>query len=71
MKYEPWPTKKKILRATEEEIPKAPKNDHQELVVYNDKNGETPVEKNGEEPIGTRVKRRRTGNTRAYLAQFK
>jgi myosin heavy subunit len=71
MKYEPWPTKKKTLRATEEETPEAPKNDHQELVVSEANEEETPVEKDGEEPIGMRVKRRRTGNTRAYLTQFK
>jgi hypothetical protein len=29
------------------------------------------MEKNSEEPIGARVKRRQTGNTKAYLAQFK
>jgi hypothetical protein len=28
MKYEPWPTKKKTLRAAEEETPEAPKDDH-------------------------------------------
>jgi hypothetical protein len=71
MKYEPWPTKKKTLRAAEEETPEVPKNDHQELVVFKANEEETPAEKDSEEPIGTRVKHRRTGNTRAYLAQFK
>jgi myosin heavy subunit len=71
MKYEPWPTKKKTLRAAEEETSEAPKNDHQELVVFEANEEETPAEKDSEEPIGTRVKRLWTGNTRAYLAQFK
>jgi hypothetical protein len=73
MKYEPWPSKnkKKAVSAAEKTTPEAPQNDHQELVVFEANEGETPMEKDSEEPIGTRVKRRRTGNTRAYLAQFK
>jgi hypothetical protein len=72
MKYDPWPSKKKkSLPAAEETTPEEPKNDHQELVVFEANEEEIPVEKDSEEPIGTRVKRRRTRNTRAYLAQFK
>jgi hypothetical protein len=40
-------------------------------VVFEANEEETPVEKNSDEPIGTRVKRHRTGSTKAYLAQFK
>jgi hypothetical protein len=32
---------------------------------------ETVMEKSSEDLIGTRVKRRRTGNRKAYLAKFK
>jgi hypothetical protein len=71
MKYEPWPTTKKALPAAEETTPEAPKEDPKELVVFEANEGETPMEKDSEEPISTRVKHRRTGNTRAYLAQFK
>jgi TolA-binding protein len=73
MKYEPWPSKnkKKAKLVAEETTPEAPQNNHQELVVFEANEGETPMEKDSEEPIGTRVKHRRTGNTRAYLAQFK
>jgi hypothetical protein len=71
MKYDPWPTKKKALPAVEETTPEAPKDDPKELVVFEANEEETPVEKSNEEPIGTRVKRHRTRNTKAYLAQFK
>jgi hypothetical protein len=73
MKYEPWPSKnkKKATPAAKETTPEASQNDHQELVVYNTKDGETPMEMDSEEPIGSRVKRRWIGNTRGYLAQFK
>jgi hypothetical protein len=71
MKYEPSPSNKKALPAVEETTLEAPKNNHQELVVIEANEDETPVEKDSEEPIGTRVKCRQTGNTRAYLAQFK
>jgi hypothetical protein len=69
MKYDPWPfKKKKALPAAEQTTLEAPKNDHLELVVFEANEEETPVEKDSEEPIGTRVKRRWTGNTSAYLA---
>jgi hypothetical protein len=71
MKYEPWPTKKKALTAAEETTLEAPKEDPKELVVFRANEEETLVENNSGEPIGTRVKRRRTGSTKAYLAQFK
>jgi hypothetical protein len=71
IKYEPWPTKKKALPAAEEITPEAPKEDPKELVVFEANEGEAPMEKDSEEPIGTRVKCHWTGNTRAYLAQFK
>jgi hypothetical protein len=73
MKYEPWTSKnkKKAVSATEKTTPEAPQNNHQELVVFKANEGETPMEMDSEEPIGTRVKRRQTRNTRAYLAQFK
>jgi TolA-binding protein len=71
MKFDPWPANKKALLAAEESTPEAPKDDPKELVVTETNEEETPMEKNSEEPIGTRVKRRRTGGTKAYLAQFK
>jgi hypothetical protein len=71
MKYDPWPTKKKALPAAKETTLEAPKDDPKELVVFEDNEDETPVEKNSEEPIGTRVKCRWTGSTKAYLAQLK
>jgi TolA-binding protein len=71
MKFDPWPTKKKALLAAEESILEAPKNDPKEQVVSKGNKEETPMEKNIEVPIGARVKRRRTGNTKVYLAQFK
>jgi hypothetical protein len=64
LKFDPWPTKKKALLAAEESTPEASK----EQVVSKTNEEETPMEKNSEEPIGTRVKCRRTGNTKAYLA---
>jgi hypothetical protein len=57
--------------AAKESTLEAPKKDPKEQVVSKTNEEETPMEKNSEEPIGTRVKRRRTGNTKAYLAQFK
>jgi hypothetical protein len=71
MKYDPWPTKKKALPAAKETTPEAPNDDPKELVVFEANEEETLVEKNSEEPIGTRVKCRRIGSTKAYLAQFK
>jgi predicted RNase H-like nuclease (RuvC/YqgF family) len=71
MKFDSWPTKNKALLAAKESTPEAPKNDPKEQVVSKAKEEETPMEKNSEEHIGTRVKRRRTGNTKAYLTQFK
>jgi TolA-binding protein len=71
MKFDPWHANKKALLAAEESTPEAPKDDPKELVVTETNEEETPMEKNNEEPIGTRVKRRRTGSTKAYLAQFK
>jgi hypothetical protein len=71
MKFDSWPTKKKALLAAEESTPEAPKNDPKEQMVSKANEEETPMEKNSEEPIGARVKCRRTGNTKAYLAQFK
>jgi hypothetical protein len=70
MKYEPCPSKnkKKATPAAEETTPEVPQNDQQELVVYKANEGETPMEMDSEEPIGSRVKHRWTGNTRAYLA---
>jgi TolA-binding protein len=48
MKYDPWPTKKKALPAAEETTLEAPKDDPKELVVFEDNEDETPVEKNSE-----------------------
>jgi hypothetical protein len=69
--FDPWPTKKKALLAAEESTPEAPKNDPKEQVVSKTNEEETPMEKSNGEAIGTRVKRRWTRNTKAYLAQFK
>jgi hypothetical protein len=68
MKYDPWPNKKKTLPAAKETTPEAPKDDPKELVVFEANEEETQVEKNSEEPIGTRVKHCRTGSTKAYMA---
>jgi hypothetical protein len=71
MKFDPWPTKKKALLASEESTLETPKDDPKEQVVSKTNEEETPMEKNIEEPIGAQVKRCWTGNTKAYLAQFK
>jgi hypothetical protein len=53
MKYEPWPSKnkKKVAPAAEETTPEAPLNDHQELVVFEANEGETPMEKDSRSPL--------------------
>jgi hypothetical protein len=71
MKFDSWSTKKKALLADKESTPEAPKEDPKEQVVSKANKEQTPMERSSEEHIGTRVKRRRIGNTKAYLAQFK
>jgi hypothetical protein len=73
MKSDPWPTKKETPLADKEKesTPEAPKEDPKKQVVPKSNEEETSMEKSSEEHIGTRVKRRRTGNWKAYLAHFK
>jgi hypothetical protein len=73
MKYNPLPTKKEASPAVES------KDSTSEKVEANPKKLETcqptveegPIKKDQEAPPSSEVKRRKTGNTKAYLAQFK
>jgi hypothetical protein len=73
MKYNPWPTKKEASPAVES------KESTSEKVEANPKKLETcqptvgdgPIKKGQEAPPSSEVKRRKIGNTKAYLAQFK
>jgi hypothetical protein len=70
MKFDPWPTKKETSLAIKdkESTPEAPKEDPKKQEVTKCKKEETTMEKSSEDHIGTRVKHRRTGNTKADLA---
>jgi hypothetical protein len=73
MKYKPRPTKKEaptVVKGKESTLVKAG-TDHKEQEVSQPTVGEGPMEKNHEAPPSPEVKRRKTGNTKAYLAMFK
>jgi hypothetical protein len=72
-KFDPWPAKKETPLAIKdnESTLEEPKEDPKKQVVPKSNEEETPMEKSSEEHIGTRVKRHRTGNRKAYLVQFK
>jgi hypothetical protein len=70
MKYNPWPTKKEAspIVMSKESTPKKSGDDHKEQEMCQPIAGEGPMEKNQEAPPSPEVKRRKTGNTKAYLA---
>jgi hypothetical protein len=73
MKYKPWPTKKgttptvESKGSTSEQVGAGPKK----LESCQPTIEEGYVEKVHEAPPSPMVKHRKTGNTKAYLAQFK
>jgi hypothetical protein len=73
MKYKPRPTKKEAPPAVEskESTPEEAGADHKEQEACQPTIEEGPIEKGHEEPLSPEVKRRKTGNTKAYLARFK
>jgi hypothetical protein len=73
MKFDPWPTKKEMPLVIKDmkSTPEAPKEDPKKQEVSKSNEEESSMEKSSEEHIGTRVKRRRTGNSKTYLARFK
>jgi TolA-binding protein len=72
-KFDPWPAKKETPPAIKdkETTPEAPKKDPKRQEMPKSDEEETSMEKSSEELVDTGVKRRRTGNRKAYLAQFK
>jgi hypothetical protein len=72
-KFDPWLTKKETLLANKdkETTPEVPKEDLKKQEVPKSNEEETSMETSSDELVDTRVKRRRTGNQKAYLAQFK
>jgi hypothetical protein len=73
MKFNPWPTKKEASPSVEskeltsEKVEANPKK----LETCQPTVGDGPIKKGQEAPPSFEVKRRKTGNTKAYLAQFK
>jgi hypothetical protein len=73
MKYNPWPTKKEASPAVEskESTPEKVEADPKKLETCQPTVEEGPIKKGQEAPPSPEVKRRKTGNTKAYLARFK
>jgi hypothetical protein len=73
MKYKPRPTKEEAPPVVKgkESTPKKAGTDHKEQEVCQPTVREGPMEKSHEAPPNLEVKHRKTGNTKAYLAQFK
>jgi hypothetical protein len=73
MKYNPRPTKKEASPAVEskESTPEKVEADPKKLETCEPTIEEGSVEKGHEAPPSPEVKRRKTGNTKAYLARFK
>jgi hypothetical protein len=73
MKYNPWPTKEKaplIVKSKESTMEKV-EVDPKKLETCQPTVEEGSMEKGHEAPPSPEVKRRKTGNTKAYLARFK
>jgi hypothetical protein len=72
-KFDPWPTKKEAPPTIKdkESTPETPKEDPKKQEMLKSNEEETSMEKRSEELVDTRVKHRRIGNRKAYLAQFK
>jgi hypothetical protein len=73
MKYNPWPTKKgaSLTVESKESTPEKVEADPKKLETCQPTVEEGPIKKGQEVPPSPEVKRRKTGNTKAYLAQFK
>jgi hypothetical protein len=73
MKYNPWPTKKEASPAVEskESTPEKVEVVPKKLETCQPTIEEGPIKKGHEVPPSPEVKRRKTGNTKAYLARFK
>jgi hypothetical protein len=73
MKYKPRPTKEEAPPVVKgkKSTPVKTRTDHKEQEVCQPTMEEGPIKKVHEAPPSPEVKRRKTGNTKAYLAQFK
>jgi hypothetical protein len=71
-KLDQGPTKKETSQVNKdkEATPGAPQEDPKKQQTPKTTEEETSMETGGEKPADNKVKRRRTGNTKAYLAQF-
>jgi hypothetical protein len=72
-KFDPWPTKKGTPQANKdkEATPETPQEDPTKQETPKTNEEETSMEMSGEKPADNEVKRRRMGNTKTYLTQFK
>jgi hypothetical protein len=73
MKYNPWPTKEEAPLAIKdkESSPEKAEEDPKERETCQPTEEEDPIEKGHGSPPSPEVKRRKTGNSKAYLARFK
>jgi hypothetical protein len=73
MKYKSWTTKEEAPPAVKgkESTPEKAGADHKERETCQPTVEEGPIEKGHEAPPSPKVKRRKTGNNKAYLARFK
>jgi hypothetical protein len=73
MKFKSWPTKEEappVVKGKGSTLEKAGA-DHKEREMCQHAVEEGPIEKGHEVPPSPEVKRRKTGNSKAYLARFK
>jgi hypothetical protein len=73
IKYNPWPTKEEAPLAIKDKESTSEKaeEDTKEQETCQPTKEEDPIEKGHEAPSSPEVKRRKTGNRKAYFARFK
>jgi hypothetical protein len=73
MKYKPRPTKEEAppIVKSKESTPEKIEADPKKLETCQPTVGESPIKKGHKAPPSPKVKRRKTGNAKAYLARFK